>query len=78
MSPTSGSHLGGSRVFINGTNLNGATSVEFGSVAGTNVSVNAAGTRITVYTPAESAGTVSITVATPSGTVTASGAYTFT
>jgi len=78
VSPTSGSHLGGTRVFITGTNLNGATSVEFGSVAGTNVSVNGAGTRITVYTPAESAGPVSITVATPSGTVTVSGAYTFT
>jgi len=78
VSPTSGSHLGGNRVTITGTDLNGATSVEFGSVAGTNVSANAAGTRVTVDAPAESAGTVSVTVATPSGTVTVSGAYTFT
>jgi hypothetical protein len=52
--------------------------VEFGSVAGTNVSANAAGTRLTVDAPAEPAGTVSVTVVAPSGTVTVSGAYTFT
>jgi hypothetical protein len=78
VSPASGSHLGGNRVIITGTNLGGATSVEFGSVAGTNLSVNGAGTRVTVDAPAEAAGTVSISIATPSGTVTASGAYTFT
>jgi hypothetical protein len=47
-------------------------------VAGTNVSADAAGTRVTVDAPAEPTGTVSITVDTPSGTVTVSSAYTFT
>ena len=78
VSPTSGTAAGGKKVTITGTGLNGATSVEFGSVAGTDVSANNAGTRVTVDTPAESAGTVSVTVVTPSGNVTVSNAYTFT
>ncbi len=37
VSPTSGPATGGKKVTITGTNLGGATSVTFGSVAGTNV-----------------------------------------
>jgi hypothetical protein len=78
VSPTSGPTTGGKKVTITGTNLGGATSVKFGLVAGTNVTDNAAGTKITVDTPAESAGTVSITIVTANGTVTVNAAYTFT
>jgi IPT/TIG domain len=68
LSPTKGSTGGGTTVTIHGTNLEGTTAVAFGSSNGTNVSVNAAGTLLTVKTPAESAGTVSVTVTTPGGT----------
>ncbi len=77
VSPTSGPATGGKKVTIIGTNLEGATSVTFGSVAGTNVAVNSDGTKVVADTPAESAGTVSITIVTANGTVTVNAAYTF-
>jgi hypothetical protein len=65
-------------VTITGTNLSGATAVDFGSVAATGVSVNSAGTQVTATSPAESAGTVDVTVTTPGGTSAASSADEFT
>jgi hypothetical protein len=71
-SPTAGPGAGGTRVTITGRNLQGATSVMFGKVAATHYAVNAAGTKIVAYAPAEPAGTVAVTITTPGGTATKS------
>jgi hypothetical protein len=60
ISPTSGLVTGGTTVTITGTGLGGASAVNFGSTAGTIVTDTA--TSITVTSPAETAGTVDITV----------------
>ncbi len=65
---TSGPATGGTKVLISGTGLTGATVVHFGSVAVTTFTVNKAGTKLTVYSPAQPAGTVDVTVTTPGGT----------
>jgi hypothetical protein len=78
VSPSSGSTAGGTQVTITGTNLSGATAVDFGSVAATGVSVNSAGTQITATSPAGSAGTVDVTVTTAGGTSKTSSADEFT
>ncbi len=67
ISPTKGSTAGGKTVTITGTNLGGATGVTFGSTAASSFTVNSE-TQITAVTPAESAGTVPVTVTTPGGT----------
>ena len=51
---------------ITGSDFVGATSVDFGGVSAT-FTVNARGTKITAYTPAEAAGTVDVVVNTPQG-----------
>jgi hypothetical protein len=66
VSPNAGPLGGGTSVVITGTNLNGATAVKFGTVAGTITSDTA--TRIVVRSPAAAAGTVDITVITARGT----------
>jgi hypothetical protein len=53
-------------VTVSGANFSGATVVKFGSVPAT-FNVNSA-TQITAKSPAESAGTVDVTVTTPGGT----------
>jgi hypothetical protein len=58
---------GGTSVSITGTNLTGATAVKFGSTAATRFTVNSA-TLLTAVSPAETAGTVDVTVTTPGGT----------
>ena len=68
VSPGSGLATGGKKVVISGSAFQGATAVHFGSVAATSVSVNKAGTKITVYSPPETAGQVDVTVTTPGGT----------
>ncbi len=68
LTPVKGPIAGGTTVTIAGTNLEGASSVMFGSVAGTSVTVSPLGTSLTVKSPAEAAGTVSVTVITPGGT----------
>jgi hypothetical protein len=68
VTPASGSTAGGTVVTITGFNFTGATVVAFEGTPGTNVSVNAGGTQITVTTPARAAGTADITVTTPAGT----------
>jgi hypothetical protein len=77
LTPASGSVAGGTKVVITGTGFTGATSVTFGPLPATSYKVNARGTEITAYTPAEPVATVNVTVTTPGGSDTASGAYTF-
>jgi len=76
---SSGPTAGGARVRITGTRLAGATQVLFGSVPGTRLHWNKKGTKLVVYTPAESAGVVDVTVQTPNGTsvLSSSDRYTF-
>jgi IPT/TIG domain-containing protein len=78
VSPTSGTHLGGKTVTITGTNLSGATSVKFGTTAGTILTDTV--TKITVKTPAHATGTVDIRVTTNYGTsnITTHDKYKFT
>jgi predicted outer membrane repeat protein len=64
----SGPGAGGNKVTITGTSLWAASSVTFGGVPGTILTVNATGTTLTAYPPAESAGTVDVQVTTPGGT----------
>jgi hypothetical protein len=68
ISPAFGVTAGGTTVTITGTGFSGATAVNFGNNAVTNITVNTAGTSITAVSPAGSNGTVDITVVTASGT----------
>jgi hypothetical protein len=77
VSPASGSVVGHTKVVITGTGLTGATSVQFGSLDAASYTVNAKGTKITAYTPAEPVATVNVTVTTPGGVDSAVNAYTF-
>ena len=78
ISPGSGAAGGGTEVTITGTNLGQATGVSFGATAATSVHVVSA-TTVTAVAPAHSAGTVDVTVVTPTGTTTTTPAdrYTF-
>ncbi|MGO8748092.1 MAG: IPT/TIG domain-containing protein [Thermoguttaceae bacterium] len=77
VSPASGSAGGGTTVTITGTGFTGATAVDFGMVAATNVQVNSAGTQITATAPAGT-GIVDITVVTAGGISNVSPADRFT
>ena len=77
VSPSTGSTSGGTSVTITGTNFTGATAVNFGSTAATSFTVTSA-TQITAVAPAETAGTINITVTTPSGTSATSASDQFT
>ena len=67
VSPASGPTAGGTSVTINGTGFTGATAVSFGGTAASTFTVNSS-SKITATAPAESAGTVDVTVTTPGGT----------
>ena len=67
VSPMEGPLEGGTSVTITGLNFTNASAVTFGSTAATSFTVNSS-TSITAISPAESAGTVDITVTTPYGT----------
>ncbi|MCL5770489.1 MAG: IPT/TIG domain-containing protein, partial [Planctomycetes bacterium] len=75
VTPSSGSPAGGTSVTVTGTNLIGATAMDFGSSSAT-FTVNSS-TQITATSPAGS-GTVDITVTTPGGTSATSSADRFT
>ena len=66
VSPNDGAVGGGTTVTITGTGLANASAVDFGATAGAIVSDSAA--KIVATSPAESAGTVNVTVTTPIGT----------
>jgi hypothetical protein len=66
VSPSAGPPVGGTSVTITGANFAGTTAMTFGAAAAT-FTVNSA-TTITATAPAGSAGTVDVTVTTPSGT----------
>ena len=76
ISPASGPAAGGTSVTVTGTNLTGATAVEFGGTAATSVTVNGP-TQITATSPAGT-GTVDVTVTTPGGSSATSAADQFT
>ena len=77
VSPGSGSTAGGTGVTITGANLNGASSVAFGSNPATNVAV-VGPSEITATSPPGSAGAVDVTVTTPGGTSATSPADQYT
>ncbi len=77
ISPTSGPTAGGTSVTITGTNFTSGATVEFGSTAATSVTYTSS-TSLTATSPAESAGTVDITVTTAGGTSATSSADQFT
>jgi hypothetical protein len=67
LAPESGAAVGGTTVTIAGTNfVAGSTSVTFGTLSGTSVTVSSS-TKLTVVTPAETSGQVNVTVTTTSG-----------
>ena len=76
ISPSSGPASGGAGVMITGTNLTGATAVDFGANGATNVTV-VDSSHITATSPPGS-GTVDVTVTTPGGTSTTSAADQYT
>jgi IPT/TIG domain len=67
VSPAKGPAAGGTSVTITGTGFTGITAVDFGSTEATSYTVNSA-TSITAISPAETTGTVDVTVTTPNGT----------
>jgi len=67
ISPASGPTAGGTTVTITGTNLSGATAVDFGT-GNPGTIVSDTGTKIVVKDPAHTAGAVTVTVTTPGGT----------
>ncbi len=76
LSPTSGPEAGGSLVTISGTSFTGATTVDFGKTAATNLDV-VSDTTITADSPAGT-DVVNVTVTTPDGTSAVSPADEFT
>jgi RHS repeat-associated protein len=77
ISPAAGATSDGSTVTITGSGFSGASAVSFGSAAAASYTV-VSGTQITATTPAQSAGTVDITVTTPGGVSATSAADQFT
>jgi hypothetical protein len=77
VSPIAGPLAGGTTVTITGTGFAGPMAVNFGAIAGTNVTVVSA-TQITVTSPAEAAGTVNITATSLGGVTAISSAGRFT
>jgi hypothetical protein len=77
ISPSSGPVAGGTSVTINGFYFTGATAVKFGGTAAASFTV-VSDIKITATAPPGTAGTVDITVTTPSGTTTLTGGDQFT
>ena len=69
LTPSTGAVSGGTSVVITGSDLNGATEVNFGNARATSFVINSAN-QITAISPARPLGTVNVTVVTPLGSVT--------
>lgn len=67
--PTSGKVAGGDKVTITGSGFTGTTSVKFGSSPASSFQLDS-DTQIAATTPPGAAGSVSVTVSTPAGSVT--------
>ena len=65
VSPTAGLPAGGTMVTVSGTNFTGASAVDFGLVGAATYTVISS-TQLSATSPPQSAGTVDITVTTPS------------
>ncbi len=76
ISPTSGSHTGGTKVTITGSDLTGATSVKFGTTSAKFTVVSS--TTVTATSPAHAIGAVAVRVTTPNGTSATSATTTYT
>lgn len=74
VNPNNGPTAGGTTVTITGTNFKGVQTVDFGTTAATVQSVNRTKTQIVAVSPAESAGTVDVTVTTAKGGTSATSA----
>jgi hypothetical protein len=66
LNPNTGPVTGGTTVTITGTNFGGVTAVTFGSTSAMSFTVNSE-SSITAVSPAETPGTVNVTVTTPAG-----------
>ncbi|MCL5447107.1 MAG: IPT/TIG domain-containing protein [Actinobacteria bacterium] len=77
LSPSSGSTEGDTKVVVTGTYFSSVSAVYFGRVAASSYTVDSS-TEITAISPAESAGTVEVTVDTSAGTSPVSGTSNFT
>ena len=73
VNPNSGPTRGGKFVRLTGSGFTGATTVNFGTVAASNLTV-ISDTQLTVTSPAGAKGTVDVTVTSPAGTSTTTSA----
>ena len=76
VAPGQGTIVGGTPITISGAYFTGATSVTIGGAPATNMIV-VSSTTITAVTPAHAAGSVSITITTPSRTTTFQNAFSY-
>ena len=76
VAPGQGTIVGGTPITISGAYFTGATSVTIGGALATNMIV-VSSTTITAVTPAHAAGSVSITITTPSRTSTLKNAFSY-
>jgi hypothetical protein len=79
VTPASGSTMGGTLVTVTGSGFTGATAVSFGAIPATSFTVLSDSAAV-ASAPAQAAGTIDITVTTPSGTSipTAADRFTYT
>jgi hypothetical protein len=77
ITPTSGSSAGGTQVTITGSGFTGATGVTFGGTPASSFTIQS-GSTIVATAPSQAAGTVDITVTTPSGASLANASDRFT
>lgn len=78
ISPATGAAAGGTVVEITGYGLEQVTSVTFDGIAGTSLSDSLAGRKLTVTTPAGSAGPADIVLVHPGDDVTEAAGFTYT
>ncbi|GHH22019.1 IPT/TIG domain-containing protein [Streptomyces lanatus] len=76
VSPATGPTAGGTAVTITGTNLDGVSSVTFGGTAGTALTIVSA-TKLTVTSPAGTAGAKDVVLVDDAGNVTKTGGFTY-